>query len=300
MLRAQRQQEEPRTPMWHVGAGYEQRGISPTQRHQRHLPARESGSGSHRGQNGQAEWKAQVRRCTRCIERKNRNYGSSSAAMRAWSTRPGVVRRHRKHRLDWKGPMVSLLWSLFLQFREELGTGYSKKTAKFEAEPQKIYRHRRAKDAVNGWFSILKGFKKKKKVRLLWSLISKPSVSVCISHLPLILNRSRELCTSSSSPTFSSLSPICLKDFVYLFMRDTEKRQRHRQMEKQAPCGVMNSGITPWAKGRGSTTESPRCPFFFFLRFISNPSVPLGSLSIPSPASHTDHGPWVIIWRMQS
>ena len=25
------------------------------------------------------------------------------------------------------------------------------------------------------------------------------------------------------------------KDFIYLFMRDTE-RQRHRQREKQAPC----------------------------------------------------------------
>ena len=30
---------------------------------------------------------------------------------------------------------------------------------------------------------------------------------------------------------------IFLKDFIYLFMRDTEKeRQRHRQRAKQAPC----------------------------------------------------------------
>ena len=26
------------------------------------------------------------------------------------------------------------------------------------------------------------------------------------------------------------------KDFMYLFMRDTVERQRHRQREKQAPC----------------------------------------------------------------
>ena len=30
---------------------------------------------------------------------------------------------------------------------------------------------------------------------------------------------------------------IFLKDFIYLFMKDTEReRQRHRQREKQAPC----------------------------------------------------------------
>ena len=34
------------------------------------------------------------------------------------------------------------------------------------------------------------------------------------------------------------------KDFVYLFMRDTE-RQRHRQREKQAPCGEPDAGLDP-------------------------------------------------------
>ena len=44
-------------------------------------------------------------------------------------------------------------------------------------------------------------------------------------------------------------------------MRDTE-RHRHRQREKQAPCGEpwsQDLRITTWAEGRCSTTEPPRC-----------------------------------------
>ena len=60
-------------------------------------------------------------------------------------------------------------------------------------------------------------------------------------------------------------SCCCFKDFIYIFMRDTE-RQRHRQREKQAPHREPNAGldpqigITPWAKGRCSITEPPRNP----------------------------------------
>ena len=39
-----------------------------------------------------------------------------------------------------------------------------------------------------------------------------------------------------------------LKDFVYLFMRDTE-RQRHRQREKQAPCREPDVGLDPGTPG---------------------------------------------------
>ena len=40
------------------------------------------------------------------------------------------------------------------------------------------------------------------------------------------------------------------KDFIYLFMRDTEsERQRHRQREKQAPCRRPNVGLDPWTPG---------------------------------------------------
>ena len=35
---------------------------------------------------------------------------------------------------------------------------------------------------------------------------------------------------------------------IYLFMRDTQKRQRHRQSEKQAPCGEPNTGLDPWTQ----------------------------------------------------
>ena len=39
-----------------------------------------------------------------------------------------------------------------------------------------------------------------------------------------------------------------LKDFIYLFMRDTE-RQRHRQREKQAPCRKPDAGLGPGTPG---------------------------------------------------
>ena len=51
-------------------------------------------------------------------------------------------------------------------------------------------------------------------------------------------------------------------------MRGTE-RERHRQREKQAPCGAwcrtwsQDPRITTWAKGRCSVTEPPRYPVHF-------------------------------------
>ena len=41
---------------------------------------------------------------------------------------------------------------------------------------------------------------------------------------------------------------LFLKDFIYLFMRDTQRerereRQRHRQREKQAPRGDLSAGL---------------------------------------------------------
>ena len=35
----------------------------------------------------------------------------------------------------------------------------------------------------------------------------------------------------------------------YLFMRDTERRQRHRQREKQAPCREPDAGLYPGTPG---------------------------------------------------
>ena len=72
---------------------------------------------------------------------------------------------------------------------------------------------------------------------------------------------------------------IFLKDFIYLFMRDTE---REREVETQAKreagsmqeawCGTRSwdPRITPWAKGRHSTTEPPRCPYGASLEFHDN------------------------------
>ena len=45
-----------------------------------------------------------------------------------------------------------------------------------------------------------------------------------------------------------SMFSFFFKDFIYLFMRDTEKereRQRHRQREKQAPCRERDMGLDP-------------------------------------------------------
>ena len=40
------------------------------------------------------------------------------------------------------------------------------------------------------------------------------------------------------------------KDFIYLFMRDTEReRQRHRQRKKQAPCREPDAGLDPRTPG---------------------------------------------------
>ena len=40
------------------------------------------------------------------------------------------------------------------------------------------------------------------------------------------------------------------KDFIYLFMRDTEReRQRHRQREKQAPCREPDAELDPVSSG---------------------------------------------------
>ena len=35
------------------------------------------------------------------------------------------------------------------------------------------------------------------------------------------------------------------KDLIHLFMRNTEKRQRHKQREKQAPSREPDAGIDP-------------------------------------------------------
>ena len=45
---------------------------------------------------------------------------------------------------------------------------------------------------------------------------------------------------------------VSLKDFIYLFMRDTQRereRQGHRQKEKQAPCREPDVGLDPGTPG---------------------------------------------------
>ena len=53
-------------------------------------------------------------------------------------------------------------------------------------------------------------------------------------------------------PKTQTVNFIYFKDFIYFFMRDTEKRrQRHRQREKQAPCRETDVGLDPASPGSG-------------------------------------------------
>ena len=63
----------------------------------------------------------------------------------------------------------------------------------------------------------------------------------------------------------------CFKDFIYLFMRDTEReKQRHRQREKQAPRRDPDAGLDSGSPGSGPglkaalTAEQPGLPWILF------------------------------------
>ena len=70
----------------------------------------------------------------------------------------------------------------------------------------------------------------------------------------------------------SSFYIYIFKDFIYLFMRDTERerereKQRHRQREKQAPYGQPDKGLNsrtpgsrPEPKVEAQPLSHPRCP----------------------------------------
>ena len=59
-----------------------------------------------------------------------------------------------------------------------------------------------------------------------------------------------------------------LKDFIYLFMRDTEReRQRHRKREKQAPCREHDAGLDPLTPGSYPEPKADAQP-------LSHPGIP--------------------------
>ena len=64
---------------------------------------------------------------------------------------------------------------------------------------------------------------------------------------------------------------IFLKDFIYLFMRDTgREKQRHRQREKQAPSREPDAGLDP-------RTPRPRPAPKVDAQPLSHPGAPKGS-----------------------
>ena len=68
---------------------------------------------------------------------------------------------------------------------------------------------------------------------------------------------------------YSLLYFLFIEDFTYLFMRDTEReRQRHRQMEKQAPCREPNVGLDPGTPGSHPELKAD-------VPLLSHPGVPI-------------------------
>ena len=58
-----------------------------------------------------------------------------------------------------------------------------------------------------------------------------------------------------------------LKDFIYLFMSDTEQEAETQQREKQAPCGEPDAGLDPRTPGSDPESEVGTQP-------LSHPVVP--------------------------
>ena len=89
-----------------------------------------------------------------------------------------------------------------------------------------------------------------------------------ISHAPCFLRISHKAISSFSWHSSSTF----FKDFIYLFMRDTERKRRHRQREKQDPCREPNVGLHPGTLG--SCLEPKTQP-------LSHPGIPLLPQFIP-------------------
>ena len=69
---------------------------------------------------------------------------------------------------------------------------------------------------------------------------------------------------------------LFFKDFIYLFMRDTEKeKQREREREKQAPCREPDAGLNPRTQGSQPELKADTQP-------LSHPGVPLSHPSVPT------------------
>ena len=86
---------------------------------------------------------------------------------------------------------------------------------------------------------------------------------VCISLVLVVISLFSFVILFGSFLIF--LSFFFFKDFIYVFMRDTE-RQSYRQRENEAPCGEPDVGLDPpgprdhdLSQSRCSTTEAPRC-----------------------------------------
>ena len=127
--------------------------------------------------------------------------------------------------------------------------------------------------------------------RVLHAQLCAESVCPCVTRCQLCVGARELVNTASTSPPIIIRDPVSIedppprghdvsetlfilylsirnlffKDFIYLFMRDTE-REAETQAEGEAGSlqgarcrtGSWDPGITPWAKGRCSTTEPPQ------------------------------------------
>ena len=72
----------------------------------------------------------------------------------------------------------------------------------------------------------------------------------------------------------NGISHSFFKDFIYSFMKDPERRQRHRQREKQASCREPDVGLylrspesPPEPKAGTQPLSHPGIPLTFFFLF---------------------------------
>ena len=98
---------------------------------------------------------------------------------------------------------------------------------------------------------------------LAYNFSSYSLIIVCISLVLVVISLFSFVILFGSFLIF--LSFFFFKDFIYVFMRDTE-RQRYRQRENEAPCGEPDVGLDSpgprdhdLSQSRCSTTEAPRC-----------------------------------------
>ena len=100
--------------------------------------------------------------------------------------------------------------------------------------------------------------------------------SMCVWAFLVHIFMNMNTCGGKSFVFFFGSSLFLKKDFIYLFMRDTETPVGSMQ---GAWCGTwsQDSRITPWAEGRHQTAEPPGDPLWIKFKRTSYTRLPIAS-----------------------